>query len=67
MGSDAVSVAELLQQLIRNRCVSAGSPSTGDEVRNAEVLQRVVAGSGVERDARPARPAGDDRGRHVEL
>jgi acetylornithine deacetylase/succinyl-diaminopimelate desuccinylase-like protein len=56
MRSDAVGVAELLQQLIRNGCVSAGSPSTGDEVRNAEVLHRVVAGPGV--DAAIVTPAG---------
>ena len=47
MPSDA-SVAELLQQLIRNRCVSEGSPSTGDEVLNAEALHQVVEGPGVD-------------------
>jgi acetylornithine deacetylase/succinyl-diaminopimelate desuccinylase-like protein len=56
MPSDATSEAELLQQLIRNRCVSEGSPSTGEEVRNAEVLHRVVQGPGV--DAAIVTPAG---------
>ena len=56
MRPDAVGVAELLRQLIRNRCVSEGSPSTGNEVRNAEVLHRVVAGTGV--DTAIVTPAG---------
>jgi acetylornithine deacetylase/succinyl-diaminopimelate desuccinylase-like protein len=56
MRSDAGSVAELLQQLIRHRCVSEGSPSTGDEVRNAELLHRVVEGPGL--DAAIVTPAG---------
>jgi acetylornithine deacetylase/succinyl-diaminopimelate desuccinylase-like protein len=48
MRRDGPSVVELLQQLIRNRCVSAGFPSTGEEIRNAELLRDVVAGPGVE-------------------
>jgi acetylornithine deacetylase/succinyl-diaminopimelate desuccinylase-like protein len=48
MPPDAPSVVELLQQLIRNRCVSQGYPSTGEEIRNAELLHQVVAGPGVE-------------------
>lgn len=48
MPSESAAVAEVLQQLIRNRCVSEGFPSTGDEIRNAEVLHRVVQGPGVE-------------------
>jgi acetylornithine deacetylase/succinyl-diaminopimelate desuccinylase-like protein len=58
--SDAVtaSTVELLQQLIRNRCVNDGSAGSGEEVRNADVLQQVVEGPGVlvERfDAAPGR------------
>ena len=30
---------ELLQTLIRNRCVNDGSAESGEEVRNADVLQ----------------------------
>ena len=56
MPTDATAVAEVLQQLIRNRCVSQGSPSTGDEFRNAEVLHRVVQGPGV--DAQIVTPSG---------
>jgi acetylornithine deacetylase/succinyl-diaminopimelate desuccinylase-like protein len=49
---------ELLQTLIRNRCVNDGTPDSGGEVRNADVLQQVVEGPGVlvERfDAAPGR------------
>ena len=30
---------ELLQQLIRNQCVNEGTPESGHEVRNAELLR----------------------------
>ncbi len=39
---------ELLQTLIRNRCVNDGSPDSGNETRNADVLQQVVDRPGVE-------------------
>jgi acetylornithine deacetylase/succinyl-diaminopimelate desuccinylase-like protein len=38
---------ELLQTLIRNECVNDGTPESGGEVRNADVLQSVIEGSGV--------------------
>jgi acetylornithine deacetylase/succinyl-diaminopimelate desuccinylase-like protein len=41
-------VAEVLQTLIRNRCVSSGFPSTGNESVNAEVLRDIVEGSGID-------------------
>src|SRR5215207_8479433 len=56
MPSDATAESELLQQLIRNRCVSEGSPSTGNEVLNTEVLHQVVQGPGV--DTAVITPAG---------
>ena len=49
---------ELLQALIRNECVNDGSPDSGNEVRNADLLQTYLegAGIGVERfDSRPGR------------
>ena len=49
---------ELLQTLIRNRCVNDGTEASGGEVRNADVLQQVIEGPGVlvERfDAAPGR------------
>ncbi len=49
---------ELLQALIRNQCVNDGSPDSGDEVRNADLLQTYLEGGGlaVQRfDSRPGR------------
>jgi acetylornithine deacetylase/succinyl-diaminopimelate desuccinylase-like protein len=49
---------ELLQSLIRNQCVNDGSPDSGEEIRNADLLQTYLegAGLGVERfDSRPGR------------
>lgn len=38
----------LLQTLIRNECVNDGTPESGYETRNADVLQNYVEGPGVE-------------------
>ena len=38
----------LLQTLIRNECVNDGTPESGRETRNADVLQSYVEGPGVE-------------------
>jgi acetylornithine deacetylase/succinyl-diaminopimelate desuccinylase-like protein len=49
---------ELLQALIRNECVNDGTPDSGNEVRNADLLQAYLEGAGldVERfDSRPGR------------
>ena len=39
---------ELLQTLIRNRCVNDGTAESGEEVRNADVLQHLVEGAGID-------------------
>src|SRR6516225_3467679 len=39
---------ELLQTLIRNQCVNEGTAESGFETRNADVLQTVVEGAGVD-------------------
>ncbi len=39
---------ELLQQLIRNGCVNDGTPDSGGERRNADVLASVLEGAGLE-------------------
>jgi acetylornithine deacetylase/succinyl-diaminopimelate desuccinylase-like protein len=44
------ATAELLQTLIRNRCVNDGTRSSGEETRNADVLQSFVERSGVDID-----------------
>jgi acetylornithine deacetylase/succinyl-diaminopimelate desuccinylase-like protein len=41
-------MVELLQQLIRNRCVSSGFPSVGEESRNADTLASVLEGPGLD-------------------
>ncbi len=49
---------ELLQSLIRNECVNDGTPDSGNEIRNAELLASYLegAGLGVERyESHPGR------------
>ena len=49
---------ELLQALIRNECVNDGSPDSGGEVRNADLLQTYLEGAGLavaRFDSRPGR------------
>jgi acetylornithine deacetylase/succinyl-diaminopimelate desuccinylase-like protein len=49
---------ELLQALIRNRCVNDGAPESGEEVRNADLLRSFVEGRGLDvahYDAAPGR------------
>jgi acetylornithine deacetylase/succinyl-diaminopimelate desuccinylase-like protein len=47
---------ELLQTLIRNACVNDGTRESGNEVRNADVLQQVIEGSGVQVERYEAAP-----------
>ena len=49
---------ELLQQMIRNRCVNDGTPTSGEEVRNADLLTTFLEGRGLDvqhYDAAPGR------------
>ncbi len=39
---------DLLQQLIRNECVNTGDRSSGEEVRNSDLLETYLEGPGVE-------------------
>ncbi len=39
---------ELLQTMIRNRCVNHGTPESGEEVRNADALTGFLEGGGLE-------------------
>ena len=41
-------VTELLQGLIRNRCVNDGSPESGGEARNADLLAAYLDGAGLQ-------------------
>lgn len=51
--SDALTgqTVELLQQLIRNRCVNDGSVASGQEARNSDTLRAYLDGSGVDIEA----------------
>ena len=39
---------ELLQALIRNECVNDGTPDSGEETRNADLLVQYLEGAGLE-------------------
>ena len=41
-------VTDLLQHLIRNRCVNDGTPASGNEIRNVDTLASYLEGSGAE-------------------
>ena len=47
---------ELLQAMIRNACVNDGSPDSGEEVRNADLLQHVLEGAGLDVQRFESRP-----------
>ena len=47
---------ELLQSLIRNECVNDGTPDSGDEIRNAELLASYLEGAGVDVERYESRP-----------
>src|SRR6195952_5249149 len=56
----AGAVTELLQTLIRNQCVNDGTPDSGGEVRNAELLEDYLEGNGVgieTSESHPGRPS----------
>lgn len=42
---------ELLQALIRNRCVNDGTPASREEVRNADLLRTYLEGAGLDVEA----------------
>jgi hypothetical protein len=50
---------ELLQQLIRNRCVNDGTVASGQEVRTSDVLRAYLGGSGL--DIEVTNPRGPGR------
>ena len=55
-GSALGEVTELLQQLIRNRCVNDGTPGSGNEIRSVETLASYLQGPGVEMQRYEPRP-----------
>ena len=55
MTSGAVTT-ELLQEMIRNACVNDGTPESGGEVRNAELLTAFFEGAGIDVQRYEPRP-----------
>jgi len=47
---------ELLQAMIRNACVNDGTPDSGDEVRNADLLTTFLEGTGLDVERFESRP-----------
>ena len=47
---------ELLQTLIRNRCVNDGTAESGDEVRNADTLRQFLGSTGLDLQQYEAAP-----------
>ncbi len=47
---------ELLQALIRNECVNDGTPDSGNETRNADLLQTYLEGAGLDVQRYESRP-----------
>ena len=47
---------ELLQALIRNECVNDGTPDSGNEIRNAELLTDYLEGAGIAVERFESRP-----------
>ena len=47
---------ELLQSLIRNECVNDGTPDSGNEIRNAELLAGYFEGAGIDVERFESRP-----------
>ncbi len=50
------TTVELLQGLIRNECVNDGTPDSGGETRNAELLQTFLEGAGLDVQRFESRP-----------
>ncbi|MGZ4139076.1 MAG: M20/M25/M40 family metallo-hydrolase [Actinomycetota bacterium] len=48
MGDVTAEVTDLLQHLIRNRCVNEGTPGSGNEIRNVDLLVSYLEGAGVD-------------------
>ena len=56
MASTLDEATDLLQQLIRNKCVNDGTPDSGGEIRNVKTLAGYLAGPGVEMKEYESRP-----------
>ncbi len=57
---------ELLQALIRNQCVNDGTPDSGEEGRNADLLQTYLEGAGLGVERLTAGPGGPRSSSRIE-
>ncbi|HKH88891.1 MAG TPA: peptidase M20 family protein, partial [Acidimicrobiales bacterium] len=46
--TQGLEVVDLIQRMIRNECVNDGTPESGHERRNVDLLQSELGGSGVD-------------------
>lgn len=53
-------VVELIQQMIRNRCVNDGTVTSGEEERNTDLLEAFFAGSGIAMERHASAPGRDN-------
>ena len=56
MADTTAEVTDLLQQLIRNRCVNDGRPESGGEARNVELLASYLEGAGLDTERYESAP-----------
>lgn len=57
---------ELLQSLIRNACVNDGTPDSGDETRNSDLLVTYLEGAGLDVERFTPRPGRDSMVARIE-
>ena len=57
---------ELLQALIRNACVNDGTPDSGEETRNSDLLTSYLEGAGLEVERVTPRPGRDSMVARIE-
>ena len=58
-GEHTQETTELLSTLIRNACVNDGTPDSGNETRNSDLLRTFLEGPGVEIETYTPRPGRD--------
>lgn len=56
LDSDVGEVAELIQAMIRNRCVNDGTRESGEEIRNVDLLTGYLEGAGLDIERYEASP-----------
>jgi acetylornithine deacetylase/succinyl-diaminopimelate desuccinylase-like protein len=65
-GAHTQETTELLSALIRNACVNDGTPDSGEETRNSDLLRTYLEGDGVELQAFTPRPGRDSMVARIE-